>query len=168
MEHPRTALLSLAAAALAAASLASLAEAGSPAFAGNVCALVTPAAVRAASITAPCVQGKTGATYTATWGTTAAVADHFLSVQVGPVKSTNLVRPSRLLPRGPGKLLGPVLIAPGIKAYYSESSDKGMADGRGAMRFVDRSRLVQITLVNTSGNTLAGLEAVARAAASNM
>jgi hypothetical protein len=165
MEHPRTALLSVAAAALATTCFASFADAASPGFNGNVCALVTPAAVRAAGITASCVQAKTGATSTAIWGTSAAASDHFMSVQIGPVVP---LRPSKLLPHGPGKLLGPVLIAPGIKAYYSQSADKGTAGGRGTMRFIDRGRLVQLTLVNVSGSTLSGLEAVAKAAVSNL
>jgi hypothetical protein len=172
MEHPRTVLVTLAAATLAATSFASLAGAAPPPFDGNVCALVTPAAVRAADIAAPCVQAKTGATsaqtYTASWGTSATGSDHFMSVQVGPVKSSNLLRPSKLLPRGPGNLLGPMIIAPGIKTYYSQSAYKGAAGRRGTMRFADKDRLLQITLVNASGATLPGLEAVARAAVSNM
>jgi hypothetical protein len=168
MEHSRTALLALASGTLAALSFAAFGQAATPAFNGNVCALVSPAAERAAAISAPCVPAKTGATSTATWGTSAAVADHFMSIQVGPVKAGNAGPLSKLLPRGPGKLLGPLLIAPGIKAYYSQSADKGTAGGRGTLRFVDHSRLVQITLVNASGNTLPGLEAVAKAAASNM
>jgi hypothetical protein len=168
MEHRRTASLGLAAATVAATFFASFAHAAAPAFAGNVCALVTPTAVRAAGIAAPCVQAKSGATYVASWGTSAADSDHFMSVQIGPVKSTTPEGLSKLLPRGPGKLLGPLLIAPGIKAYYSLSAYHGTAGGRGTMRFVDKSRLVQLTLVNATGNTLSGLEAVARATASNM
>ncbi|MGZ4419408.1 MAG: hypothetical protein ACXVRV_14720 [Gaiellaceae bacterium] len=175
MEHPRPALVTIAAAALASTALASLAGAATPAFTGDVCALVTPAAVQAAGIAAPCVQAKTGTaqstlakTYSASWGTSATGSDHFMSLQVGPIKSGNLLRPSRLLPRGPGKLLGPVVIAPGIKAYYTQAAYKGAAGGRGTMRFVDKSHLLQITIVNASGRTLSGLEAVARAAAANI
>jgi hypothetical protein len=174
MEHPRSALVTIAAAALAATAFASLASAAAPPFNGDVCALVTPAAVRAAGIAAPCVQAKTAArstvsqTYIANWGTSAPGSDHFMSVQVGPIKSVNLLRKSKLLPRGPGKLLGPIVIAPGIKAYYSQSAYKGVAGGRGTMRFIDKDHLLQITIVNASGNTLSGLEAVARATASNM
>ena len=168
MEHPRKTLPALAATTIAATCFASFAQASSPPFGGNVCALVTPAAVRAAGITAPCVQANSGTTYAANWGTSAAASDHFMSVQIGAVKSTTPARPGKPLPRGTGKLLGPLLIAPGIKAYYSLAAYHGTAGGRATMRFVDKSRLLQLTLVNASGNALSGLEAVARAAASNM
>ena len=168
MEHPRKALPALAATTVAATFFASFAQAASPPFGGNVCALVTPSAVRAAGITAPCVQANSGTTYIANWGTSAAASDHFMSVQIGSVKTTNPGRAGTPLPRGSGKLLGPLLIAPGIKAYYSLAAYHGTAGGRATMRFVDKSRLLQLTLVNASGNALSGLEAVARAAASNM
>ncbi len=168
MEHSRATLVTLVVATLAAAVFASLAHAASSAFDGNACALVTPAAARAAGVSAPCVQATSGTTNLASWGTSASASDHFLALQVGPVKAVNAIRTGKLLPRGPGKLLGPILIAPGVKAYYSQSAYRGTAGGRGTMRFVDRSRLLQITLVNASGNTLSGLEAVAKAAVSNM
>jgi hypothetical protein len=168
MEHPRKALLALAATTVAATFFASLAQGASAPFAGNICSLVTPAAVRAAGITAPCVQANSGTTDVAKWGMSATPSGHFMSVQMGTVKSTTPARASNLLPRGPGKLLGPLLIAPGIKAYYSLSAYQGTEDGRGTMRFVDKGRLVQLTLVNASGGALAGLEAVARATASNL
>ena len=89
-------------------------------------------------------------------------SDHFMSLWVGPVAPVNPLRQNRLQPRGPGKLQGPIMIAPGIKAYYSQSAYKGEAGGRGTMKFVDKGHLLQITVVNASGNTLSGLEAVAK------
>ena len=168
MEHSRTTLVTLVVASLVAAVFASLAHAASSAFDGNACALVTPAAARVAGVSAPCVQGTSGTTNLASWGTSATASDHFMALQVGPVKAVNPIRTSKVLPRGAGKLLGPILIAPGVKAYYSLSAYKGTGGGRGTMRFVDRSRLLQITLVNASGNTLSGLETVARAAVASM
>jgi hypothetical protein len=174
MEHPRTVLTALAATALTAVICASPAAATST-FSGDVCALVTPAAARAAAVDAPCVQSKAqpvkatpSTTYVAAWGTATAGSEHYMAVQVGPIRSITLGRLSKLFPRGPGKLLGPILVAPGIKAYYLQSAYEGVAGGRGTMKLVDKGHLVQITILNASGNVLPGLEAVAKAVASKM
>jgi hypothetical protein len=175
MERSRTVLIPLVqigvVAGLLAAVFAPTSGAGSRLFKGDVCALVAPAAARAAGVDAPCVPSKAAPsalqTYVATWGNSPTAADHFMSVQVGPVSSTGL-RPNKLFPRAPGKLRGPVTVGPGVKAYYSLSAYGATVDGRGSMRFVDKNHLVQLTLSDASGNVLSGLEAVATAIALKM
>ena len=134
MEHPRTILVTLAAATLAASTFAAFAGAAPPAFNGNVCALVPPAAVKTAGLAAPCVQAKSPPHRPRPRRPTSRPG---VRPRPAPTtscrsrsarsRSNNLLRPSRLFPRGPGKLLGPITIAPGIKAYYCSRPTRAQA-----------------------------------------
>jgi len=138
------------------------------AFNGKICGLVTPTAAHIAQVTAPCVQLKvtTGQTpvYTAEWGTPAK-SDHFLTVQIGRAGIT-VTKPAPILPRRP-QWVGPIAVAPGITAYYTESPYHGVANGQGAIKFVEHGYQTQITLGNTAP-ALSGLTAVAKSVAARI
>ncbi len=138
------------------------------AFSGKVCGLVTPAAERAAQVIAPCVQLKvrTGQTpvYVAQWGTPTA-SDHFMTVQVGRAGAA-VTKPAPILPRQP-HWLGPIAVAPGVSGYYTESPYHGVANGQGAIKFVEHGYQSQITLGNTAP-ALPGLMAVAKSVATRI
>jgi hypothetical protein len=137
-------------------------------FSGKVCGLVTRAAEREAQVTAPCVQlrVRTGQTplYVAQWGTPA-VNDHFMTVEVGRA-GVVVTKPVPILPRRP-HWLGPITVAPGVSAYYTESLYHGVANGQGAIKFVEHGYQSQITLGNTSP-ALSGLIAVAKSVAARI
>jgi hypothetical protein len=138
------------------------------AFSGKICGLVTPAAERAAQVTAPCVQLKvrTGPApvYVAQWGMPA-TSDHFMTVQVGRAGAA-VTKPAPILPRQP-HWLGPIAAAPGVSAYYTESPYHGVANGQGAIKFVEHGYQSQITLGNTAP-ALPGLIAVAKSVAARI
>ena len=131
-------------------------------FDGKVCSLVTPTAQHTAGVTAPCVQTTARPAYLAEWGTP--TSDHFLSVQVGaptPAIAKPTLRPDPILPR-PQHWKGPVLVAPGVLAYYIQSPYNGVAKAAGKMKFIDGGYLTQIGLTDTSAPALTGMMAVAR------
>jgi hypothetical protein len=139
-----------------------------------VCSLVSPAAVQAANVPAPCVQarvlsfrGPVSPVYVATWGSSKSGADHFMSVQVAPARAIRVTR-TALFPRGPGKPLGPWQVTPTVKAYWTQSSYSGTPGGRGTMRFVKGGHLIQITLLDSQANVLPGLKAVASSIAARL
>ena len=120
-------------------------------------------------MTAPCVQTTvrpTPAAYLAEWG--AATSDHFLSVQVGaPTPVVGRLHPDPILPR-PQHWKGPVLVAPGVQAYYTESPYKGVSNAAGKLKFVDHGYLTQIGLTDTSAPAFTGMMAVARSIAARL
>jgi hypothetical protein len=138
------------------------------AFSGKVCGLVTPAAERAAQVTAPCVQLKvrTAQTpvYGAQWGTPTS-SDHFMTLQVGRAGAV-VTKPVPILPRQP-HWLGPIAVVAGVSAYYTESPYHGVANGQGAIKFVVHGYQSQITLGNTAP-ALPGLIAVAKSVAARI
>jgi hypothetical protein len=163
-------LLALTGAVLAFAPAAGGAASG---FNGDVCALVTPAAVTAADVSAPCVQSRTLSNtvprfqvWVATWGS--ATADHYMAVQVGPPRVAFQTRPNQLFPRGPGKPLGPWMVTPAVKAYWTQSAFKGTAGGRGTMKFVKGGHLLQITIQDATANVLPALKMVAKSVAAHI
>ena len=152
------------------------ASARSGQFDGKVCALVTAAAQRAAGTTAPCVQSsmkslqlKHPTVWVANWGTSSVPGgpEHFMTAQVGPPTAAIDFRKGRLNPIRV-KYVGPVQLAPGVKGYYALSGYKGIAGGRGTIKFIKDGYLCQMTVVDASRNVLPGLLAVAKSAAARL
>ena len=163
----KTPKAAFATAALAAAALSiPTATASASQFRGHVCALVTASAARAARIEAPCVEQQQTVPHTtaATWGLRDGA--HYLAVRISPAIS--LVHPvPTLQPRLP-RWQGPIRVAPGINASYTESKYQGTANGQGSMRFIAKGNLVTITLADATGAVLPGLTSIAKSIARHM
>jgi hypothetical protein len=102
--------------------------------------------------------------YVAQWGTPT-TSDHFMTVQVGRAGAV-VTKPVPILPRQP-HWLGPIAVAPGVSAYYTESPYHGVANGQGAIKFVEHGYQSQITLGNTAP-ALPGLMVVAKSVAARI
>jgi hypothetical protein len=146
-------------------------------FDGKVCALVTPAAQRAAGAPATCVQSSMKSqqpthptVWVGNWGTSSVPGgpEHFMTVQVGPPAAVIDFRKAPRLNPIHVKYVGPVQLAPGVKGYYALSGYKGTAGGRGTLKFMEGGYLCQMTVVDASRSVLPGLLAVGKSAAARL
>jgi hypothetical protein len=64
--------------------------------------------------------------------------------------------------------VGPIQLAPNVKGYYALGAYKGVAGGRGTIRFIKHGSLCEFTIENASQNVFSGLEAVAKSAAARL
>jgi hypothetical protein len=161
--------------ALAALVVAPSVSAASKTFDGKVCALVTAAAQQTAGTTAQCVQTTKksaqmphATVYVANWGSSAVAGGpaHFMRAQVGPPTAGIAFR-TRIMPIMP-RWVGPIQLAPNVKGYYALGAYKGVAGGRGTIRFIEHGSLCEFTIENASHSVLPGLEAVAKSAAARL
>jgi hypothetical protein len=166
MQSRRKGALGVAILAVALATFSSAAASHASGFPGRVCALVTASAARAAGIKSQCVEQPQAARLSwASWG----VRDgrHYLAVRISTAVSVMHPLAPTLHPIGPS-WHGPIEVAPGIDAYYTESAYHGTPHRQGTMRFIAKASVVNVSLVDADAAVLPGLTSVAKSVARHM